>query len=126
MTPQRFGVVVREVFPATHQLPLPQGGFEPLHGHDWEAVVELAGKRLDKQGVLVDFLDLQKALRETLKPFRYKCLNDVKAFEKVPPSAEAVAQAVYTGLRKRLGRSGKLLTRVTVTEAPGCQGWYGC
>src|SRR5690242_13447168 len=81
VTAPGFGVIVREVFPATHQLPLPQGGFEPLHGHDWEAVVELKGKRLDRQGLLVDFLDLQKSLRETLKPLRYKCLNDLKLFE---------------------------------------------
>lgn len=46
---------------------------EPLHGHDFSASVEIAGP-LDKNGCVVDFVDVAKMFRHILDEFDHRIL----------------------------------------------------
>lgn len=108
-----------------HQLPLPGGGMETLHGHDWRVVIHVEGEKLDKFGVLVDFIDIQASLNGAVASWQHKTLNQTKEFLKISPSAEAVAEVLFRKMASKMTGAFHRLTRVVVTEAPNCKGYYG-
>ncbi len=117
-----FEITVEDVFAASHALRLPDGSFEPMHGHNWHVRASVACEQLDAIETVMDFHDLKDRLAAVLEPFRNRHLNDVPPFAEgeVNPSAERVAWWIGTRLSEGLP-DGVALTRVTVTEAPGCE-----
>lgn len=114
-----FEVSVAGWFAASHQLRLPGGGLEPLHGHNWRVTVTCSGPRLDALGVLVDFTKLKPALDELLAGLHDRHLNDLPAFADVNPSAENVAVHV-AGSIAAAAPAGAPVSCVEVEETPGC------
>jgi 6-pyruvoyltetrahydropterin/6-carboxytetrahydropterin synthase len=115
-----FEVEVQSEFAAAHQLKLPDGSFEPMHGHNWPVTVEVEGPDTDAMGCLVDFHAIKAALDEVLSPLHNSNLNDHAELADENPSAEHVARFIARQLAGRLGK-GVSLKRVTVGEAPGCR-----
>ena len=95
---------------------------ERLHGHNWRVVISIAGDRLDREELLCDFHLVERLLSETIAPFRDGNLNETPPFDRVNPTAEAVARFVATELTERLARAvpAVQLEWVRVTEAPRC------
>lgn len=118
-----YEVRVQAGFCATHQLRLYDGALEPLHGHDWAVEAVFRGEELDRIGVLVDFEEIDRALRAVLAPLHHACLNEVAMLAGVNPTAEHVARAVFERLRERMP-AGSPLWAVYVREAPGCTAAY--
>lgn len=117
-----FEISVQRTFSAAHALML-RGVRENLHGHDWRLTVVVAGDSLDEEGLLCDFHALEAALDETIAPFCNANLNDVEPFRRLNPSAENVARHVAQVLAEDLP-PGLRVSRVSVTEAPGCEATY--
>ncbi len=115
---------VEHAFSARHALPLPNGSREASHSHLWQIKATFRSDRLDEtMGVVVDFLDIQQALREIADKLQGADLNKLPEFSDGRPSAERVAQYIAEMLIGRLcGAAG--LHRVEVTEAPGCSAAY--
>ncbi|MBL8764607.1 MAG: 6-pyruvoyl tetrahydropterin synthase family protein [Phycisphaerae bacterium] len=123
-----FRITVSRTFDATHAL-LIGGVREPVHGHQWRVEVTLSGPDLDRDGLLLDFHDVECALGQILSPFDGGNLNSVPPFHQVNPSAEEVARHVARSLTERLGLGARTepsatrpvrVTHVRVSEAPGC------
>jgi 6-pyruvoyltetrahydropterin/6-carboxytetrahydropterin synthase len=120
-----FEVSVEAEFCAAHALML-RGVREPVHGHTWRVRAVVSGRRLDADGLLCDFHEVERALGAVLSPWRDRNLNEVAPFagpEGVNPSAENVAAYVADELSRRLLPmlfGGMCVSSVTVTEAPGC------
>ena len=119
-----FEVTCEAGFCATHRLLRDGAPIEPLHGHDWRVEAVAAGETLDGSGLLVDFVDLERALGEVVSALHHGDLNALPAFAGLSPSAEVVARHVFVEVRRRLGRDGSALRRVRVFEAPGCSATY--
>lgn len=128
--PHRFAITVEARFSAAHAL-LIAGQREPLHGHDWLITAEIGGPALDGDELLFDFHAIHADLAAITKPFHNANLNDVSPFDRVNPSAEAVASHIGQQLVQRLEtrlarypkspwRDGVRVVSVRVTEAPGC------
>jgi 6-pyruvoyltetrahydropterin/6-carboxytetrahydropterin synthase len=81
-------------FSASHRLRLYDGSLEPLHGHNWKITVTVGSQKLDEIGVVMDFHDLARRLRDVIHPMHNHHLNDLAAFAEVNPTAENVAQWV--------------------------------
>ena len=65
---------------------------ENLHGHNWHIEVCVKGDKLNSAGVLVDFGDIKKAVKEVVKGhLDHKFLNDLEMFENVQPTSERIA-----------------------------------
>lgn len=125
-----FEITVETMFSAAHALRLPDGTFEPVHGHDWRIAVTVAGEHLDAMECVMDFHALQAALETIIKPWRNNHLNGCDPFRgpspavlKVNPSAERVAWAIAQPLICTLPE-GVTLRRVAVGESPGCTAVY--
>ncbi|MEP0846946.1 MAG: 6-carboxytetrahydropterin synthase [Phycisphaerae bacterium] len=118
-----FEVSVSAWFAAAHRLRLPDGSFEPLHGHNWRVAVTCAGPKLDPMGVLIDFTRLKPRLDDLLRELHDRCLNELPAFRERNPSAENVALHLAESLTPHLP-AGAVVRSVEVEEAPGCVARY--
>ncbi len=117
-----FEISVQRTFSAAHALVV-RGVRETLHGHDWRLTAVVAGDSLDEDGLLCDFHAIEAALDEVIAPLRNANLNEVGPFRNVNPSAEQVARHVAQRLAASLPPDVRL-SRVSVTEAPGCEATY--
>ena len=72
---------------AAHQLRFAPGEGERLHGHNWRIVAVLRCRELDARGMVVDFNDLARELRELVEPYEHVFLNEVRPYDDVNPTA---------------------------------------
>ena len=114
-----YEVSVEGVFSAAHQIELPDGSLEPLHGHDWRVTVTFAGAELDETGLLVDFLMAEARLNDVIKRFQHTNLGENSVMRGLNPTAEHVARVIYDCMAQD-DRLEPALSRVSITEAPGC------
>jgi 6-pyruvoyltetrahydropterin/6-carboxytetrahydropterin synthase len=119
--PAPFAIEVETSFAAAHAILL--GGVrERLHGHNWRVQVSVAGESLDGELLLCDFHAVEGLLAAIIAPFRDGNLNETPPFDRMNPSAEALAQHIAGELAARLKTVDPRvhLEWVRVTEAPNC------
>jgi 6-pyruvoyltetrahydropterin/6-carboxytetrahydropterin synthase len=90
-----FQVSVEETFSAGHALRGYRGKCENVHGHNYRVRVTLEGPQLDSIGLLCDFTELKRVLREIIGGLDHQFMNDLEPFRKVNPSAENLAKYFY-------------------------------
>lgn len=117
-----FEVSVETSFIAVHAVTI-DGVEETPHEHDWKVVASVRGDKLDDDGLLVDFLDLQRELEQVVSPFRNVNLNQCQALHGQNPTAEQVALYIATQLQDKV-KGTATLSAVRVTEAPNCIATY--
>ncbi|MBL8991373.1 MAG: 6-carboxytetrahydropterin synthase [Phycisphaerae bacterium] len=131
-----YALELTTVFSAAHAIVI-AGRREALHGHDWHVTVCLEGPAVDADGLLLDFHEAERHLREIVAPFHNANLNRTPPFDRVNPTAEAVARHIAESLRGRLesrapkrpktrgsARSPVRVASVRITEAVGCAAVY--
>jgi len=107
-------------FSAAHQIEGHPGQCARLHGHNYRAVVTVAGEQLNGMGMLVDFGELKALCSQLVGALDHRYLNELPAFAGGNPTAEAIAQHLHRGVASLLAERGaKHLTvaRVTVYES---------
>jgi 6-pyruvoyltetrahydropterin/6-carboxytetrahydropterin synthase len=114
-----FRLQIERTISAAHAIVI-KGERETMHGHDWRVRVRVEGPRLDGDGLLCDFHELERRLDTILSPFANGTLNGTPPFDSCNPTAERfaehVAMAFVAGLPPGLVR-----LEASVTEAPGCE-----
>jgi len=96
-----YRVKVTDNFSSAHNLREYEGNCERLHGHNWQIEVSLKGKELDELGMLVDFRELKKEVKNILSDLDHTYLNNHEYFCKVNPTSENIAHFIYTKLKTR-------------------------
>jgi 6-pyruvoyltetrahydropterin/6-carboxytetrahydropterin synthase len=97
-----FEVSVEETFSAGHALRGYKGKCENVHGHNYRVRVTLEGPQLDHIGLLVDFTEVKRAVREIMGRLDHQFVNDLEPFKSVNPSAENLAKYFYDEVAKLL------------------------
>jgi 6-pyruvoyltetrahydropterin/6-carboxytetrahydropterin synthase len=97
-----FEVTVEDTFAAGHYLRNYKGKCENPHGHNYKVRVTLAGKELDKAGLLLDFKELREVMKHTIERLDHQMINDVEPFTVLNPSAENLAKYFYDQASSRL------------------------
>jgi 6-pyruvoyltetrahydropterin/6-carboxytetrahydropterin synthase len=87
-----FEVSVEQTFSAGHALRDYKGKCENVHGHNFKVQVTIEGERLDRTGMLVDFIDVKDKMREVIARLDHQFLNEVPPFDVKNPSAENIAE----------------------------------
>jgi len=64
-------------FAAAHTLRNYPGAGSRLHGHNWKIQAHIVGEQLDESGMLIDFGDVKKAVKEILFLLDHKNLNRI-------------------------------------------------
>ncbi|MBI2857375.1 MAG: 6-carboxytetrahydropterin synthase [Chloroflexi bacterium] len=113
-----YEITVEQDFDAAHFLRGYEGKCERQHGHRFRVAATFRFESLNAIGISHDFTDLKGRLGEVTARFDHQPLNEVQPFDRVNPSAENIACAVYDDLRARLGSTAPALVSVTVWEAP--------
>ena len=112
-------LTVEDNFASAHQLRGYKGKCENLHGHNWKIVVEVQGNNLNDIGLLVDFHELKKMLKNVLDCLDHKNLNEVVPFDKINPSSENICKYIYDKISEELknGNYNAQMKSVTVWES---------
>jgi 6-pyruvoyltetrahydropterin/6-carboxytetrahydropterin synthase len=97
-----FELRVEHSFPAGHALRDYVGKCANIHGHNYRVQLAVEGPNLDGAGLLADFGDLKKALRDVAEALDHQFLNDLPAFAARNPSAENIAVYFYEELNRKL------------------------
>ena len=114
-----FTVSVKTNFWASHQITLPDGSKEPLHGHNWLAVADISRDKLGADQMVMDFCQLKDMLEKIITSCVDGSTEQKNCFQLGNASAEQVAEYVYKKLEICLPAEVKLET-VSITEEPGC------
>jgi 6-pyruvoyltetrahydropterin/6-carboxytetrahydropterin synthase len=97
-----FEVSVEETFAAGHALRNYHGKCENVHGHNFRVQVMVEGSQLDATGLLVDFIQVKKAMQAVIDRLDHQFLNEVPPFDTINPSAENIARYFYDEMSKGL------------------------
>jgi 6-pyruvoyltetrahydropterin/6-carboxytetrahydropterin synthase len=105
-------------FAAAHQLKMVAEKCENLHGHNWKIEICVAGKDLNKAGVLIDFGELKQHVSVIKAKLDHKFLNELDEFnDDCPPSSENIAHYIATTLQSMIGGTNIHVSRVTAWES---------
>ncbi|MBP2031009.1 6-pyruvoyltetrahydropterin/6-carboxytetrahydropterin synthase [Methanohalophilus levihalophilus] len=94
-TKMKLGIV--EYIDSAHYLP----GHETcgiVHGHTYKTEIVIEGEKKET-GMVMDFYEIKTTVREVLKEFDHRLLNDILEF----PSAENMCEAIHARLSEALG-----------------------
>jgi 6-pyruvoyltetrahydropterin/6-carboxytetrahydropterin synthase len=87
-----FELKVKSRFAGAHQLTMVGEKCENLHGHNWNVEVCVSGEKLNSAGVLADFGDIKKAVRNVVDgELDHKFLNELDMFKDMQPTSERIA-----------------------------------
>ena len=112
-------------FAAAHQLKMVADKCENLHGHNWKIEVFVEGDRLNSAGILMDFGDIKKHVRDTMKLLDHKFLNETHPFSTGhPPSSENIARFVANEVQQRIADPSIRISRVSAWESENACATY--
>ncbi len=112
-----FTLIVKDSFAAAHRLENYKGKCEELHGHNYAVEVLVAGEKLDKDGMLIDFKVLKADLKNVLDTLDHKYINDIPFFRERASSSEYVAMYIWDELKNVIAGRGLGLKQVRVWES---------
>ena len=89
---------------------------ENPHGHNYKVRIVLIGEGLDSTGLLYDFTNLKRILRDIIGGVDHRYLNDQAPFDVINPSAENLAKYFYDEMARQMNEptGAARLSRVTV------------
>ena len=94
-----YSLTIKGHFDAAHFLRGYQGKCQFLHGHTFFYEVQLEGNKLDELGMLIDFVEVKKILKEVVEEgLDHKFLNEVFPFTELNPTAENLAKVIFEKL----------------------------
>ncbi len=117
-----YSVCVSTVFNAVHAVTI-CGIDETPHDHEWKVDVVIAGDTLSDDGLLIDFIEIEKYLADIIEPLLESNLNQNDVLNGDNPSAERVALYFYDKLSQHIQGTVRVQS-VTITEAPNCKATY--
>ena len=116
-----FELKVKTSFAGAHQLTMVGHKCENLHGHNWQVEVCVRGPELNPAGVLADFGDIKRAVRQVVdKELDHKFLNELKMFDGQQPTSERIAVYIAHRVQALLDESldtGLIVSRVMAWES---------
>lgn len=112
-------LTIEDYFSSAHQLREYKGKCENLHGHNWKVVLQVKGEKLNSLGLLIDFTELKKILKNILSYLDHKNLNELEPFDTINPSSENIARYLYDSISDELAAENPdvAVDSVTVWES---------
>src|SRR5574344_132536 len=100
-----YEVRVEADFCAAHFLKDYNGKCETLHGHNYKVYAHVRGYELNAGGMLLDFTELKRVLKNVCGRMDHTNLNDMPVFCQ-NPSAERIAKYIYDSVIAEMKTSG--------------------
>jgi 6-pyruvoyltetrahydropterin/6-carboxytetrahydropterin synthase len=121
-----YTISVQAHYDSAHLLRDYVGKCARLHGHRYVVQVVLQAPEVGKSGMVLDFGDLKRHLKELTERLDHQNINDVPPFDEIESTAENQARYFFEEMRKRLPpevATGLLYARES--ESPGQWAQYG-
>lgn len=118
-----FILSVRSHFDSAHRLDGYEGKCAYVHGHRWEAEIEVAVMELDPVGMGIDLVVLKKLLNSVTEQLDHSFLNELPSFKEKNPTAENIAYFIYQQMKNLLPESADL-KGVRIFESPDSSVYY--
>jgi 6-pyruvoyltetrahydropterin/6-carboxytetrahydropterin synthase len=121
-----YKITASASFSAAHHLREYRGKCENQHGHNWRVTASVRGETLDSDGMLVDFGDLRRMLREVCAELDHTDVNIHPYFAINNPTAENIAAWIFGRIEKKLAEAGYAASmhEVSVEETDGSTACY--
>ncbi len=119
-----YELMVEAQFSSAHQLRGYKGKCENLHGHNWKVQVMVSSEKLNEIGLVMDFHELKKIVRELLLTLDHSVLNEIFPFTEINPSSENIAKWIYDSLKKKITNRNIALVSITVWESETASSTY--
>jgi 6-pyruvoyltetrahydropterin/6-carboxytetrahydropterin synthase len=113
-------ISVETVVAARHQIRGVPGEGGRVHEHRWRVCVTVRASELDRTGWVLDFHDVDAALRAVVGPYDAAFLNDIPPFDDLNPTRENVARVLAEALATKLDDGRARVHRVDVSEGGHC------
>ncbi len=115
---EQFIIRVEARFEAAHNLREYKGAPEPLHGHSWKVEAKFKCSKLDHEAIGIDYVHVEKAIRQLASRFDHRYINEVPPFDKLNPTSENIAKWFFAELNKSEIKENSKLEEVVVWEGP--------
>ena len=79
---------------------VPRGHSSLSHGHNFRVEAAVVARKLDKLGLGLDFLELEKDLKDILAPYDHRHLNELAPFDDLNPTTENMARWFFQKLER--------------------------
>ena len=112
-----YTVAVKRNFIAQHRLIGGDWGAEnDLHSHHYQLELQLHGEHLDRHGYLVDIVDIERVINETVEHYRDRTLNDQAEFSGLNPSIEHFSRILCQSLSAQIHATNVSVLEVRLWE----------
>jgi 6-pyruvoyltetrahydropterin/6-carboxytetrahydropterin synthase len=119
-----YQISVKSNFSAAHNLREYKGKCENLHGHNWNVEVYIESDLLNEEGMVVDFIELKRILKDILDNLDHKYINEVKPFDSLNPTSENLARYIFKSISDKLKIESLSVKRVDVWETESSKASY--
>jgi len=119
-----YEVEITTSFAAAHLLRYYHGKCEQLHGHNYKVSVAARAPSLGVSGMVMDFVDLKRAVNAVVDRLDHRFLNELSPFDEIEPSAENLAHYLFQEIAGELGNQAQMLHRVSVWESDNSRATY--
>jgi len=119
-----YRLTVKDGFAAAHRIVGHGGKCESMHGHNFKVQMVVSGSQLGEAGMLMDFGDLKKILREITGELDHIDLNEHPVFEGDSPSSENIAAFIFNRAQAKLDGGNVQVDSVTVAESETASATY--
>lgn len=120
-----YEIKVKANFSSAHNLRNYRGKCERLHGHNWIVEAVFRYKKLDGDGMAIDFRDAKSMLKRAIEDMDHSYLNELKDFKAANPTSENIAKLIYGKIKKESAGIRSISvwenesSSATYTEGPG-------
>lgn len=97
-----YEIKVKADFSAAHNLRNYEGKCERLHGHNWIVEAAFRYKKLDGNGLAVDFKIAKAELKDAIENLDHAYLNESGVFKKINPTSENIAKFIFDEIKKSM------------------------
>lgn len=115
-----YEVYIETFFSSAHRLEKYKGKCEKLHGHNWKVGVCVRSRKLNKEGMVIDFKLLKETADRILHKIDHCYLNNIPYFKINQPTAENICKFLHNKILKELSKINKYIhsLKIIVWETP--------
>jgi 6-pyruvoyltetrahydropterin/6-carboxytetrahydropterin synthase len=111
-------------FRGSHSLKGNFGSACEVHPHDYRLDVAVGGSSLTDEGVLIDIVQLERAVRAVVDRWDGQCLDELKELRGINTTVEALAHFAHERISQALDGYVGLTLEVKIWESAAVWGAY--